>query len=837
MAHTAMPTEVVEHAVLHGNVISFDCETTGLNAFTCVPTLYTIASGAGSNIKCAAMKPGPLVHDFLAAVFRDPTIKIVMHNSSFDCKIVHRFICPFRQIRAYIADTMVYAWLVDNRGAPKYGKRFSLKSLSQKDLGHKMATLDEIYKKNPLAQRRAELEKKAIQLKKHWMRLAKRHHQRKLAARREFRNYLLRRISEEVAAKTLSRTEASEARQKAREHVSKLEAEFEPVYVPFVQKAVERLLYKYRCEHSAITEKLRQQFILYALDDAVVTLRLYWKYRKQIKEAGLASWCRVEMDSRMMATDMELNGVLIDAQRIAKLEDAFVPEIEQLEREAYRIVGQAAAAKGLPVNTDGTITFSLGSNKEVSFALHHIIGAWPPAFIKMQEAAQSIKDRAKDPNAKPYYSVKKRVLMYTNHPLARVIEQWRGLTKLRSTYTKKLRITRGRLHAFFRSTGTDTGRWSSSGPNLQNIPSRSKLGKQIREAFVARPGYKLIVADFSQIELRVAAIVCNDKVLLDTYSQYKDMPDGGRDYTVGDVHKTTQDKLSQISPVPIDRPLAKICNFALLYGMSEDTFIISFMLDAAIGTAAHKAFFDTYTGISETIEELGGLWKYGDGSHQAGIRRWRIPFSGRVRTWDRYQKEKDEFVRDEHGDIVEVRVSKGNILNTLVQGSAADILKKAVSLFRLRVMTNPRYADIYPLMQVHDELVFEVREDIALEVAALLKYCMEYPHFKTPIPILADVKIVDRWSEGKDGERPVFEGVPYASPVVMEPKIDKKTGQPEMKDGQPVMVPKMEDVHPELNEPLHYLGVSVTEWCRQTIFGENPEPEQLIPFTDYVARN
>lgn len=1107
MAHIAMPTEVVEHAALHGNVIAFDCETTGLNAFRCTPTLYTISSGEGANMKCAAIIPSQIAHDFLRTIFRDPTIKIVMHNSSYDCKIVHRFICRFRDIRAYVADTMVYAWLVDNRGAPKFGKRFSLKSLSQKDLHYKMVTLDEIFKKSPLAQKRLELEKRAKHLKKHWERFAKRHHQRRLAARREMRNYLLKRIADEAAAKTISKKDAAEARQKARAHVQDFDNAFETVHKPKVLKATERLLARYLREHTDLTAKIRKTFIAYALDDAVCTLRLYWKYRKFIIGRGMGHWCRVEMDNRMFATDMEITGVEIDTERIARLEELFTPEIELLEQQAYTLLGAAAKEKNLPTDAEGKVHFNLGSAKEVSFALHQIIGTFPPGFIKMEEAAQSIKDRAKDPNSKPYYAVNKRVLMYTAHPLARTIEQWRALTKLRSTYTKKLKIARGRLHAFFRSTGTDTGRYScvaawtpvltrdgykridqvrvgdlvwthkqrwmpvtrtivkgvdamfdlhlsngniltcttdhkvllsdnvtwkpvrelideckqtvgyaaakrgqslavvplhrtadhdgnfrkaydlapqrhvgvetpfgqrdlqgpqsnsvltiedgqqepndrqnrnnapqlercvrrrtripdhagerkarvcspardgasvgvtrtagsahsaphrrepaeqragqpsavhvsrpqnypqlagrdgvttiekinyrdrlevydltveedhsylacdtyqhnSSGPNLQNIPSRSKLGKQIREAFKAREGYKLIVADFSQIELRVAAIVCNDPVLLQTYSQYRDMPDGGRDYTVGDIHQTTQDKLSSISPVPIDRPLAKICNFALLYGMSVTTFIISFMLDKVLGEAAHKAFFDTYTGISETIEELGDLWRF------HGIRSWRIPFSGRTRTWDRYQFEKNEVLYDENGDKLEVHVSKGNILNTLVQGSAADILKKAVAMFRNCVMTNPAYADVYPLMQVHDELVIEVREDIALEVATLLKFCMEYAHFKTAIPILADVKIVDRWSEGKDGERPVFEGAPYASPIVMTPKLDKKTGQPELKDGKPVMVPKMEKVHPELNETLHYLDINVREWCRQTIFGEKKEPEQLIPFTNYVA--
>ena len=165
----------MDHAMATDGVISFDCETTGLDALVVKPTLYSIASGEGPTLRSAVIKPGPMGHRFLKEMFLNRGLRVVMHNSSYDLKIAHRFIIRYRKIRCQIADTMVYAWLDDNRGAPKYGKRFSLKSLVRKYIGYEMNTLKSIFKEGPLAQERIELEKKARKLKKNWHVLIKRH--------------------------------------------------------------------------------------------------------------------------------------------------------------------------------------------------------------------------------------------------------------------------------------------------------------------------------------------------------------------------------------------------------------------------------------------------------------------------------------------------------------------------------------------------------------------------------------------------------------------------------------------------------------------------------------
>ncbi len=246
--------------------------------------------------------------------------------------------------------------------------------------------------------------------------------------------------------------------------------------------------------------------------------------------------------------------------------------------------------------------------------------------------------------------------------------------------------------------------------------------------------------------------------------------------------------------------------------MTAKTFAIAFELGFDVAESLRNGFFEVNHEIESFIEFLKELWD------REEVRDYVIPFSGRKRSWDRWIFE--------GGLRIKNRISPGTIFNTIVQGSAADVLKAAFSLFWERVMTRPEYRDgIFPLMQVHDEIVLEVREDIALEVACLLKYCMQYPHFKTPIPILADAFVVDRWNEGKDGRRPVFTGEPYHSPI-RQKEVEK--------DGKKVMVDEYEDCYPEINRVLHYLTLETRAWCREVLFPDGKMPKMRIPHTEFV---
>jgi len=797
------PDEVLENALDHGNVIALDFETRGPKAADglhphTTPTLFTIASGKGSKYQCCAVRPTPMAMAWLRdRVLGNPGLRVVMHNSSFDLKICHRFVLPIREIRAQIVDTLVLAWIFDNRGAKGTPKPFNLKSLADQYLGMKMDNLKNIFKNGPDALARKDLEKAAIKLKKDWLKIAKRHERRRKFMMRQHRDNVLMAIRHDAA---MSPADKATAKKRAEAAYNGYSYDFDRAEV-----ATKRLIGIYRAKHAKLTAKLKNKFVAYAIDDAYGTLRLYWKFRKGINKKKMANWARKELSVRFASTDMEIAGIEVDKKVISGLDDIFTEAIQDARAECFKLAGEGFDQEKLEFNVD--------SPREVSLVLHAGLKLAPdPAKVSLKEAKDSVKARAKwaeavkkDPSlaAKEptrFFNTPKLVLEYTEHPLAQAVLDYRRIVKLKGTYTKKLSEVKGRVHAYFRSSGTDTGRFASSGPNLQNIPSRDKVGRRIREAFVAKPGWKLIVADLSQIELRIAAILCEEPTLLKVYSQYKEMDDGGRDYSVGDVHEATRLGLAALCPFDVNRFLAKIANFALLYGMSSKTFAIAYKLAFEVAEEVRNAFFQTYRFIEYKTRELGDMWK-------AHCRSYRIPFSGRQRHWDTWKKYKNKagkFVRET------VYVQPGNLLNTIVQGSAADVLKMVIDAFHRSIIlgeATERYrGKVNFLLQVHDELVYEAEDSVAEEIAHLLKYAMEYAYWVSPIPFLADAFVVDNWGQGKDGHA-----------TILGP------------DGKPI---KDQDgntqtrlLYPDVNESLHYQTIAKREWAAQ--FFENPRPRPI----------
>lgn len=229
----------------------------------------------------------------------------------------------------------------------------------------------------------------------------------------------------------------------------------------------------------------------------------------------------------------------------------------------------------------------------------------------------------------------------------------------------------------------------------------------------------------------------------------------------------------------------------LVYGQSATSFARLYQLDFETAKATHEGYFEIRQNVASMLDTLGEMWR------RYKVRSWRIPFSGRMRHWDRYDYITDPDTGEE--ERVDTYVSKGNVLNTLVQGSAADVFKMALRAFWRYVVLNPRYVDkVFPVMQVHDEVSVEAHESVAVEIAQLLKYCMEYPWFDLPVPIRADVHIVDNWGEGKDGMREV---------------VDENGRVVLGEDGKP----KKEVVNPEMNAEIVYLKPAVMEWCKTII--------------------
>jgi hypothetical protein len=268
------PNEVLEHALEHGHVISLDFETRGPDAKNplhtkTVPTLYSLASGSNGKYKGTAVRCTEASLQWLRDnVLKNSELKVVMHNESFDLKICHRFVLPQRKIRATIIDTMVLAWIYDNRGANVMNKPFSLKNLSKKFLGHEMNTLANIFKDGPLARERKDLEKRAIKLRKDWLKMAKRHERRIKAHLRRERDLVLARIRLDDS---LDRKAKAELRKRANAVVDNYNYNYDRA-----EQAAKRLTDIYRIKHLRISQQLTDLFVRYAVDDAIVTQRLYW---------------------------------------------------------------------------------------------------------------------------------------------------------------------------------------------------------------------------------------------------------------------------------------------------------------------------------------------------------------------------------------------------------------------------------------------------------------------------------------------------------------------------------------------------------------------------------
>jgi len=322
----------------------------------------------------------------------------------------------------------------------------------------------------------------------------------------------------------------------------------------------------------------------------------------------------------------------------------------------------------------------------------------------------------------PQYKTGKDVLRFVDHPIIDKIKDYRSKKLLFTTFAVKLGGKKGNiLHGVINTTGTDTGRMSSKNPNLQNIPSRSKIGKRMRHGFVARRGKAMVVADYSQIELRLVASICGVKAMIDEYNKYETLPNGLRRYTA-DLHTRTA------TEIDMDRDkIAKSANFLMVYMGGAERFRISTGVDEKVAKEVHKRFNEAYGEIKDYGYGLHAMWKQ-------GCRIYELPLSGRIRFWDKQSQ-----------------VSPGNLVNTYVQGSGADLLKVMIFFFDHYILQHERYrgrAEI--LMQIHDEIVIECDEELAPELAYLVKAFMEYPFWDLPLPVEAGVKYGNCWGISKD---------------------------------------------------------------------------------------
>src|SRR5581483_2566984 len=308
------------------------------------------------------------------------------------------------------------------------------------------------------------------------------------------------------------------------------------------------------------------------------------------------------------------------------------------------------------------------------------------------------------------------------HPIAARVLDYRQLSKLKGTYVDALPALldarTGRLHTTYNQIGAATGRLSSSNPNLQNIPIRTEIGREIRAAFVPVPGWKLIVADYSQIELRLLAHMSHDERLLDAFRCGQD------------IHTRTAAEVFHVMPelvTPDMRRSAKAVNFGIVYGQTPFGLAAGLGIDRKEAELYIRRYFELYAGvrrfIDETIEHV----------RQCGF---ALTLFGRRRP-----------IPDMNSRNPNARgFAERTAVNTPLQGTAADLIKLA--MIRIdRALTQRRLAS-HMLLQVHDELLFEAPAEEANDLAALVKQEMENVH-PLDVPLVVDVGIGENWRDAK----------------------------------------------------------------------------------------
>ncbi len=430
----------------------------------------------------------------------------------------------------------------------------------------------------------------------------------------------------------------------------------------------------------------------YAAEDADITLRLHQYFWPQLeKVASLKSvFQTIEMPLVAVLSHIERNGALVDAKLLGQQSIELGDRLTQLERKAYEIAGQE---------------FNLSSPKQLGVILFE---------------QQKLPVLKKTPTGTPSTAEEVLQELALDYPLPKVLMEYRGLAKLKSTYTDKLPLVinkrTGRIHTSYHQAVAATGRLSSQDPNLQNIPIKTEEGRRIRQAFVAPKGYKLVAADYSQIELRIMAHLSGDAGLLTAFAQGLD------------VHRATA---AEVFGVNLDsvtsemRRSAKAINFGLIYGMS------AFGLAKQLHIGRNEAqqyidkYFERYPGVQGYMNNIRAL------AHEQGF--VETLFGRRLYLPDINAKNKNLQMAAERTAI-----------NAPMQGTAADIIKLAMISVDNWLLTSNLDAKI--IMQVHDELVLEVAEaDIDLLCEGLVSRMSQAAQLK--VPLLVEAGVGNNWDE------------------------------------------------------------------------------------------
>lgn len=430
----------------------------------------------------------------------------------------------------------------------------------------------------------------------------------------------------------------------------------------------------------------------YAGEDAEITMKLHqllWSELQKTPEL-VKLFEQIEMPLVSVLSRVERNGVLIDPAKLL----AHSVEIEQRLKELETLVHQEAGE-----------VFNLASTKQLQEILFNKLGL--PILKKTPKGAPSTNEEVLEE------------LAQMGHQVPVLLMEHRGLSKLKSTYTDKLpqmiNAQTGRVHTSYHQAVTATGRLSSSDPNLQNIPIRNEQGRRIRQAFIARDGYVILAADYSQIELRIMAHLANDANMIKAFAEGKD------------IHRSTA---AEIFGVPLEavtseqRRSAKAINFGLIYGMSEFGLANQLGISRTDAKKYMELYFQRYPAVQQFMLDI----------------REKAAEKGYVETLFGRRLYLPEI---NSSNQMRRKAAERVAINAPMQGTAADIIKVAMIGIDQAVRN---CEDIAMIMQVHDELVFEVKADRVEHYTPLIKAEMEKA-IELKVPLIAEVGVGGNWDE------------------------------------------------------------------------------------------
>ena len=505
--------------------------------------------------------------------------------------------------------------------------------------------------------------------------------------------------SEDISAGVLSALANDEAPKAIHDYKAAIHA-LGPLHTTVTGISHDSMLYSYLLDptypsHRLADVALRRFNLKLAgqlAESADITGRLTAALRAEVEQAGLTKlYEEIDLPLVPVLARMEHAGVKIDTGALSKMSSELEREIVFKEKEIHEAAG---------------MEFNVGSPKQLGDVLFNRLNLPKPVKYGKGRMISTAVDVLEE--------------LAENHPIARMVLDYRQLTKLKSTYVDALPAlispASGRLHTTFGQTGTATGRLSSANPNLQNIPIRTELGRGIRAAFIAEPGHVLLTADYSQIELRLLAHFSGDPLLVDAYRRGDD------------IHTLTASQVFGVPPLMVTadhRRQAKVVNFGIVYGLSP--FGLSQQL--GIPTSEAKQFISNY------FEKYAGVRKFIDKTLDEARRDMKVKtLFGRVRP-----------IPDINSKNPNQRgFAERTAVNTPLQGTAADLIK--IAMIRIDAAIRERGLSSRMTLQVHDELVFEVPEKEVEWMRLLVREHMEKVH-ELAVPLQVEMGVGSNWRD------------------------------------------------------------------------------------------